>query len=334
MLDRLRRPTTLLLTALLPASLALSACGGDGDDLLEGFDAVSISGEPGEAPEIDWKGRLEPAKAEAKVLEEGDGAELAKGDRVLVNYVVSNGWTHEEAVNTYGDEAGGFMTEIGAKEEPQQVDDILNMVVREEIEAGMTVGTRIAVTVGSDEVLEEYLGNPQVSQYYASKDIGNEDGLLVVADVAAKVADGPEGQAQRAPGWAPEVVTKKGEPVRLDFTGVPEPNGKLRVATLVEGTGDPVESGDVVAADYLGAVYGAKKPFDESYSKDQPLPAVISEEFGTVVKGWSRALEGVPAGSRVLIQIPPKLGYGKEGSPPDIPKNATLYFVVDVLATA
>ena len=39
-------------------------------------------------------------------------------------------------------------------------------------------------------------------------------------------------------------------------------------------------------------------------------------------------------GSRVLLQIPPALGYGKEGQGEDIPPNSTLYFVIDVLAAA
>ena len=36
-------------------------------------------------------------------------------------------------------------------------------------------------------------------------------------------------------------------------------------------------------------------------------------------------------GSRVMLIIPGDLGYGKQGSPPDIPPNATLVFVIDVL---
>lgn len=335
MLARLRRPTSLLVTALLPAGLALSACGEGEETALEGFDAVSISGEPGQRPELDWKGRLAPDDAEAKVIAEGDGPELAEGDRVLVNYLVGNGYTHEVPIDTYGDEAGGFLAEVGADAgEPQTAMDLMTSVVEDEIDPGLTVGTRIAVTVGSDELLGDYLGAAQVAQYYASLDIGNEDGLVIVADLVSPLLEGPDGQAAKAPAWAPEVVEKGGEPARLDFTGVPAPSKKLKVATLIKGTGDPVQAGDVIAADYLGAVYDAKKPFDESYSKDEPLPAVISEEFGTVVKGWSRALVGVPVGSRVIMMIPPALGYGAQGSPPAIPANASLYFVVDVLGAA
>ena len=42
-------------------------------------------------------------------------------------------------------------------------------------------------------------------------------------------------------------------------------------------------------------------------------------------------LEGVPVGSRVLLQIPPAFGYGSQGSG-SIPPNATLWFLIDVIA--
>ena len=50
-----------------------------------------------------------------------------------------------------------------------------------------------------------------------------------------------------------------------------------------------------------------------------------------LIQGWTIGLTGVKVGSRVLLQIPPAYGYGAQGSG-TIPGNATLWFVIDVLA--
>ena len=74
-------------------------------------------------------------------------------------------------------------------------------------------------------------------------------------------------------------------------------------------------------------MYDADAPFDESYSRGEPLVSPLSG----LIPGWSIGLEGVPVGSRVLLQIPPALGYGTQGSPPSIPGNSTLWFLIDVI---
>lgn len=335
---RLRRPSTLLLTALLPASLTLAACGDD-DSMLEGFDAVSVSGPVGEAPEIDWKGTLAAGKPEAKVVEEGDGAKIADGDLVRIDYVLLNGFTREVSYSTYADDKGkdynvGTLVKVGADTEPQSIADLLTKSVRDEIEAGQTIGTRIAVTVGSDKLLGDYLGNQQVSQFMVDNNIGNEDGLLFVADIAAPAA--PAGSEVAAPSWAPKLVEKDGVPSAFDFTGAAKPSTDLRVATLVKGEGPVVKSGQKILASYLGQVPSAKEPFDESYSAGTGIEAVVGGAQASVVEGWSKGLVGLPVGSRVLLQIPPALGYGKEAQKDQdgkvtIPASSTLYFVVDIL---
>jgi peptidylprolyl isomerase len=329
-LDRLRRPATLLITTLLPASLALAACGGGDDEMLEGLDAVSISGEPGATPKLDWKGKLKPEKPEATVIEEGDGAALEKGDVVLVDFTVANGWTHEEHFSSYDDTSLSTLVTVGAEKEPASVTDLLASGFIDQIKAGQTVGSRIAVTAGSDVVFGDYIAS-QASTLLASLDIGNEDGLLFVADLTS-IAE-PSGTPQKAPAWAPALVEKDGLPTGFDFTGTPAPSGKLEVATLVKGDGPVVKSGQTILASYLGQVSKGPKPFDESYSTGRGIEAVVGGEAASVVKGWSEGLVGLPVGSRVLLQIPPKLGYGKKGRE-GIPANSTLYFVVDILDAA
>ena len=85
---------------------------------------------------------------------------------------------------------------------------------------------------------------------------------------------------------------------------------------------------------------GRQLPYiDEVYlgisSADINLGAIpFSHSYGFSNLVTPLLLEGVPVGSRVLLQIPPKLGYGNKAQGEDIPANSTLYFIVDILAAA
>ncbi len=52
-----------------------------------------------------------------------------------------------------------------------------------------------------------------------------------------------------------------------------------------------------------------------------------------MLTGWNEGLTGVTVGSRVMLVIPPALGYGPEGGQASagIKKTDTLVFVIDVL---
>jgi peptidylprolyl isomerase len=50
-----------------------------------------------------------------------------------------------------------------------------------------------------------------------------------------------------------------------------------------------------------------------------------------VVPGWTYGLTGLKVGTRVLLQIPPALGYGAQAQE-GIPAESTLYFVVDIVS--
>lgn len=334
-IQRRRRPLALLAALVLPASLVLAGCGEE-QQTLKGLDAVTISGSVGSAPKFDWKdGTMTAGKtAQSKVLTKGDGEALAKGDDVLVKYAIGNGYNEKTVVDTYT-KPGGYAAEVGADAKPQQVTDLLLAPINKELQAGVTVGTRFAVAISSQSLIEDYLGDQGVSAYMSSNDIGNEDPLVIVADVVAKALKGPEGTPSSAarPAWAPEVTVKDDVPTGLNFAGVPKPDTKLEVSTLIQGSGKAVEDGDFVSVNYLGAVYQGKTPFDESYTK-APFGAVIDSKEPSVVKGWIQGLTGVKVGSRILLKVPPALGYGDQAQGDSIPANSTLYFVIDVLGAA
>nr|WP_278249531.1 FKBP-type peptidyl-prolyl cis-trans isomerase [Nocardioides sp. IC4_145] len=127
----------------------------------------------------------------------------------------------------------------------------------------------------------------------------------------------------------PGIVFGEGDdPVRLRFKGLPKPTADddLKRYVVREGKGETLTQDSTVKADYLGMVYGAGKPFDESFSKK---PAEFSLQ--QVVQGWTYGLAGVKVGSRVLLSIPPDLGYGDQAQAA-IPAGSTLYFVVDIVS--
>jgi len=116
----------------------------------------------------------------------------------------------------------------------------------------------------------------------------------------------------------------------ITFPDTPAPQD-LGVEPLVLGEGDVVEAGDEIEVNYLGQVWGGRV-FDSSYDRGAPVRFPIG--VGAVIQGWDEALVGASVGSRVLISIPPELGYGPAGMPrAGIGGTDTLVFVVDVLGT-
>ena len=151
-------------------------------------------------------------------------------------------------------------------------------------------------------------------------------------DDGGSAADPAPSAESDLPEWAPVIETDGDLVTGLDFTDTPEPTDELLVETVTEGDGPPVEVGQTLTVEYFGSVYEGEEPFDESYSRDEPVQFPIG--VGQLIAGWDETLPGVPVGSRVIMSIPSDKGYGDAGSPPAIPGGATLFFVIDVVDAA
>lgn len=116
----------------------------------------------------------------------------------------------------------------------------------------------------------------------------------------------------------------------LAFPAEPAP-ADLAVQVLVRGDGAVVEAGDDIEVNYFGQIWGGRV-FDTSYDRGQSISFPIG--IGAVIAGWDEALVGATVGSRMLLSIPPHLGYGERGMPrAGIGGTDTLVFVVDILGT-
>jgi FKBP-type peptidyl-prolyl cis-trans isomerase len=109
-------------------------------------------------------------------------------------------------------------------------------------------------------------------------------------------------------------------------------NKQLIKKDLITGTGKVAQAGQTVTVNYVGVLCKTGKEFDSSWKRKQLFTTALST--GSVIPGWVQGIPGMKVGGRRELIIPPNLGYGKSGSPPTIPGNATLVFVVDLISVA
>lgn len=122
-------------------------------------------------------------------------------------------------------------------------------------------------------------------------------------------------------------------PAELTKPEVEVPDGpppdELEVTDLTEGDGAEAEAGDTVSVQYVGVNYSNGEEFDSSWSTGQPFELQLGS--GSVIPGWDEGIAGMKVGGRRELVIPPDLAYGSQGRPPDIGRNETLVFVVDLV---
>ncbi len=106
---------------------------------------------------------------------------------------------------------------------------------------------------------------------------------------------------------------------------------KLEKKDLIVGTGKEAKAGETVTVNYVGVLYKGGKEFDASWKRKEPFQFKLGQ--GAVIKGWDQGVPGMKVGGRRELVIPAELAYGKTGSPPAIPPNAPLVFVIDLLGT-
>jgi FKBP-type peptidyl-prolyl cis-trans isomerase FklB len=110
--------------------------------------------------------------------------------------------------------------------------------------------------------------------------------------------------------------------------GVVTLDSGLQYKILKAGEGKKPSTEDTVVCHYrAGFIDGTE--LDSSYKKNKPVDIPLKG----AIKGWSEALQLMPAGSKWQLFIPPSLAYGEAGAPRSrIGPNATLIFDVELVS--
>jgi FKBP-type peptidyl-prolyl cis-trans isomerase len=279
--------------------------------------SVTATGGFGQAPTVKI-----PAKAAGKNLYiktevQGSGTPLVSSDAFLGNYVVYiwSGATHKLALSTYtatpqvlsGHLLPGLQTALDGKKMGSRV----LAVLPPKYGYGASGNSQVGVT-GSDtlvfvvDMIRAYTGTSSASGTHVS------DGGAGLPTVTAKADTAPT--------------------IKIPSSAAP---GSLVVKTLIKGSGPPVAKGQEVVTQYVGVNWRTKTVFDSSWTRGAPFGFQIGASPAQIIAGWDKGLVGVPVGSRILLVIPPKDGYGSAGqAQAGIKGTDTLVFVVDVLDAA
>ncbi|MDR1634686.1 MAG: FKBP-type peptidyl-prolyl cis-trans isomerase [Bifidobacteriaceae bacterium] len=318
----------LALATLVCVGLATAACGGptkgdgesptpsDGDTA--GGPLAAITWVDGDPPSLDFAKPFNLGQESAsRVMQPGDGEEIKAGDLVLMNYVVLTGEDGTATGSTYD---AGSPDPIVLTETQADGDYIWPAVVGQQVGAKVVV----AFTIPAEQLSSDATEPPTVDPtYLVALTLTKAQDLLASAEGETVV---PDGEAS-LPGVPTVSFGTEGKPSIAIPEGV-DPPTELVSELLIEGTGDAVAADQAVAVNYSGWLWDGTM-FDSSWEGGQPAAFFLDQ----VIAGWTQGLAGQAIGSRVLLVIPPDLGY-QDQDQGSIPANSTLIFVVDILGAA
>ncbi|MFD6494796.1 FKBP-type peptidyl-prolyl cis-trans isomerase [Streptomyces sp. NPDC060188] len=276
--------------------------------------AITAGTKFGEKPTV-AKGSGDPSKDLAvKTVIAGGGKTVAENDYIQANYL-GQVWSTAKVFDNSYDRKTPLVIQLA---QGGIIDGWRYGLV------GKKVGSRVEMAVPPTWGYGTQ-GNAQAG-------IKGTDTLVFVVDIensfnsksSAKGKDVPQSDAA-----LPKVGTNTdGKAPSIDVPKADAPT-KLVAEYVIEGDGAEVAADSSVLVQYKGVLWDGSKEFDSTYSRGQ----LTSFSLQQVVKGWAQGLTGKKVGSRVLIVIPPKLGYGdKPPAGSGIKKDSTLVFSVDILA--
>lgn len=287
-------------------ALVLSACsatedGAEASASASGdIDLVTVVQSDTLAPDIEFQPGLDYLEEQTSVLWEGDGEALQEGQPLLLDIYGESLVDGTVMMNTFDGSPESFL----------MAPEIVGEGIYEALQT-VRVGGRVLVVSPPGQGEDEH------------------EPVALVVDVLPTHA---QGEDQQPVAGMPEVTLGvEGEPV-VEIDPDREASADLEVATLINGGGTQVRSTSHVLVNYT-MVHHEDSPadadeewkagdvFDSSWDSERE-PLLVEMDEVSAVPGFQQGLLDQRAGSRVLMVVPPTLGYPERGS---------MIIVVDIL---
>jgi FKBP-type peptidyl-prolyl cis-trans isomerase len=309
------RRIAALFASLALVAVALAGCGSSGGSNSSAPAKVTVTGSFNQAPKVTIPAAKAASALDVQTLIHGSGPVLTKTDAFVGNYqaYVWDGTKHKLASTTYDSTptlfAGSLLPGI------------------EDAVIGKQANSRVLA------VIPPKYGYG--SQGYSQEGVTGSDTLVFVIDILKIFAgnQAASGQVMTSGGHGlPTVSTATSGTAPTVTIPKTSPPTKLVSKVLIKGTGPKVAAGQSLVVQYTGVIWRTGKVFDSSWGRGYPFGFTIGASPAQVITGWEDGLLNQTVGSRVMLVIPPKYGYGSAGSSQaGIKGTDTLVFVVDIL---
>jgi peptidylprolyl isomerase len=323
-----RKIASIAVIVALAASLA--ACSSTGEAAIKGCtpaksgsvsDSITVSSNFGKTPKVTVHAPIKKVSTTQRtVIKVGTGAVALKGKKVTADFAIYNGTTGKELTST------GF----DGKTVPFTMDTTEFLPGLVKTLQCSRVGTRVVGVIPPADAFK--------SSGSSSLGIGAKDEMVFVADVVSVAPASPKPLKTAtgttvAPlaGFPPVKFSAAGDPT-VTIPKAAQPT-KFEEETLIQGKGAKVAANANVIVNYQLVLWRTGKVVagNDTYATSQPATFPLTG----VVPGFSQAIVGKAVGSRLLVVIPPALGYGSGGSPSaGIKGTDDLVFVVDILGVS
>ncbi|MEU9043282.1 MULTISPECIES: FKBP-type peptidyl-prolyl cis-trans isomerase [unclassified Kitasatospora] len=246
-------------------------------------------------------------------VSEGERSTVNKGDWVTVNYTAKDWTTGKDLPSSYDPNGKPQLYQAGSGQLVPAFDQSV---------IGKKVGTRLLVVAPPAAAFGEQ-GSGQLG-------VNKNDTVVFVLDIMESLPQDSTltGNMTQPAATLPQVKDNGKAPVTITIPAGQAAPTDLQQAVLIKGEGKQVKSGQTLVVQYTGVLWSNGQQFDSSWTHGGAQAVQIGT--GSVIEGWDKGLVGQNVGSRVLLVVPPALGY-QDKPQGAVPANSTLVFVIDIL---